>query len=158
MSLAVRRAPWLPLIGFLAVVAVIAAVGSLAASSSQEVYLGLDRPAWVPPAWLFGPVWTVLYVMIAFAGWQAYRAAGSLRAAPGAFAAYGANLLLNALWTPLFFAAGATGLALADIVVLDLAVVATIVLFARLNRIAAALLVPYLGWILFASALNLALL
>lgn len=158
MSYAVRRTTWLPLIGFVAVVAAIATVGSLAASSSQDVYLSLDRPAWAPPAWLFGPVWTVLYLMIAAAGWQAYRVAGSLRAAPRAFAAYGANLILNALWTPLFFAAGAAGLALADIVLLDLVVVATIVLFARLNRIAAALLVPYLGWILFASALNLALL
>ncbi|WP_410668375.1 TspO/MBR family protein [Amycolatopsis sp. cmx-4-68] len=148
-----QRNPWLVLAGFLGVVAVVAGVGALAATSARDVYARLEQPSWAAPASWFGPVWTVLYVMIALAGWCYWRTDGETRG----FAAYGIGLLFNLLWTPLFFAGGATRLALADIVLLDVVVVVTIVLFARRSKLAAALLVPYLAWILYATALNTAI-
>ena len=147
-----HRNQWLMLAGFLGVVAVVAVVGGLAATSAKEVYAGLEQPPWAPPASLFGPVWTVLYITIAVAGWLYWRTDGETRG----FAAYGIGLLFNLLWTPLFFEGRAAGLALADIVLLDVVVVVTIVLFGRRSKAAAALLVPYLGWILYATALNTA--
>lgn len=160
-SHAARRSPSVPasilaLVAFGCAVAVAAVVGGLAASSSSERYATLEQPSWAPPSWLFGPVWTVLYVTIAVAGWLVWRRAG-LAGARIAFAVYGVQLVLNALWTPLFFAAERYGLAFAEIVVLWLAVVATIALFRRHSAVAAALLVPYLGWVTFAAALNLSI-
>ncbi|MEV7091906.1 TspO/MBR family protein [Amycolatopsis sp. NPDC051045] len=148
-----HRNPWLVLAGFLGVVAVVAVVGGLAASSAKDVYARLELPPWAPPSSLFGPVWTVLYVMIALAGWCYWRTDGETRG----FAAYGIGLLANLLWTPLFFEGGAAKAALVDIVVLDVVVIVTIVLFTRRSKLAAALLVPYLGWILYATALNTAI-
>ncbi|MFG1639453.1 TspO/MBR family protein [Amycolatopsis sp. NPDC049252] len=148
-----QRNPWLVLSGFLGVVAVVAAVGALAATSSKEIYERLDLPAWAPPVSLFGPVWTVLYVTIAVSGWCYWRTDGETRG----FAAYGIGLLANLLWPPLFFEGAAAVLALFDIVLLDVVVVVTIVLFARRSKLAAALQVPYLAWILFATALNAAI-
>ncbi|RSM50054.1 tryptophan-rich sensory protein [Amycolatopsis balhimycina DSM 5908] len=147
-----HRNPWLVLAGFFGVVAVVAVVGALAATSAKDIYARLEQPPWAPPASVFGPVWTVLYVMIALSGWLYWRTDGETRG----FAAYGIGLLFNLLWTPLFFESGAARVALADVVVLDVVVVVTIVLFARRSKLAAALLVPYLGWILFATALNTA--
>ncbi|MEA5361873.1 TspO/MBR family protein [Amycolatopsis sp., V23-08] len=148
-----QRNPWLVLAGFLGVVAVVAAVGALAATSSKEIYERFDLPAWAPPVSLFGPVWTVLYVTIAVSGWFYWRTDGENRG----FAAYGIGLLANLLWPPLFFEGAAAVLALLDIVLLDVVVVVTIVLFARRSKLAAALQVPYLAWILFATALNTAI-
>jgi tryptophan-rich sensory protein len=148
-----QRNPWLVLAGFLGVVAVVAVVGALAAASSKDVYARLELPSWAPPASLFGPVWTVLYVTIALAGWCYWRTDGENRG----FAAYGIGLLANLLWTPLFFEGGAAKAALLDIVVLDVVVIVTIVLFARRSKLAGALQVPYLVWILYATALNTAI-
>lgn len=128
--------------------------GSLSALSAGDDYGALEQPDWAPPAWLFGPVWTVLYVLIAVAGILAWRELGTFR--HPAMALYGGQLVVNALWTPLFFAWELRGLALAWIILLDLLVVATLVLFARVRRAAAVLLAPYLAWILFATALNAA--
>ena len=147
-----HRNPWLMLAGFLGVVAVVPVVGALAATSAKDVYARLEQPPWAPPASVFGPVWTVLYVMIALSGWLYWRTDGET----GGFAAYGIGLLFNLLWTPLFFESGAARVALADIVLLDVVVVVTVVLFARRSKLAAALLVPYLGWLLYATALNTA--
>ncbi|WP_284748105.1 TspO/MBR family protein [Amycolatopsis sp. RTGN1] len=148
-----QRNPWLVLAGFLGVVAVVAAVGALAATSSKAVYERFDLPSWAAPVSLFGPVWTVLYVTIALSGWCYWRTDGETRG----FAAYGIGLLANLLWPPLFFEGAAAVLALLDIVVLDVVVVVTIVLFARRSKLAAALQVPYLAWILYATALNTAI-
>ncbi|AXB42186.1 TspO/MBR family protein [Amycolatopsis albispora] len=144
-----HRAP-LALAGFAAAVAVVAMAGALASTNARGVYGSLNLPSWAPPPWLFGPVWTVLYGMIAVSGWLYWRAGGDRRG----LTVYAAGLLLNLAWTPLFFAAGAYELALADIVLLDLAVVAAIVLFHRRSPVAAWLQVPYLLWILYASALT----
>lgn len=146
-------AGWLTLLPFLAAVAAVAVLGGLAASSSSETYRALDLPPFAPPSWLFGPVWTVLYVMIAVAGWLAWRA----DAGPRALALWGGQLLLNLAWTPLFFAADLYVWALVDIVVLLVAVLATIAVFRRPSPPAAWLLVPYVAWVAFATALNAAI-
>lgn len=152
-----RRAQGLALAVFLVAVLIVAVSGSLAATSSRSVYEGLTQPAWAPPGWLFGPVWTVLYLLIAASGWAFWRAAGSWRAGRGELGVYAAGLVLNALWTPLFFAGGLPGVALAEIVLLDIVVIANIALFRRRSPVAAWLLLPYLVWILFATALNAAI-
>lgn len=146
----------LVLLGFFLVVTVVAAVGGVAASDAGRDYQALQRPGWAPPPWLFGPVWTVLYATIAVAGWLVWRRT-SWRRARAAFTAYGLQLLLNAVWTPLFFRWGLLGTAAADIALLWLSVLATIVLFARHSRLGAALLLPYLAWVGFAGALNIAI-
>ncbi|HEX6341027.1 TspO/MBR family protein [Umezawaea sp.] len=149
-DLSARRShPIAGLAVFGAAVAAVAVIGSLSAVSAASDYAALRQPSWAPPSWLFGPVWTTLYVMIAFSGWLAWRA-GARRE----LVLFGAQLVLNALWTPLFFAAGQYGLALVDIVLLLASIVALIAVFARRSRLAAGLLVPYLLWVGFATALN----
>jgi len=138
------------LAGFALAVLAAAALGGLAATSSRETYDRLDLPPFAPPGWVFGPVWTVLYVLIAVAGWLVWREVGLDRS----IAVYAGQLVLNALWTPIFFAGDRYGLALVEIAVLLAAVVATIVMFARRQRTAAALLLPYAAWVAFATALN----
>ena len=133
-----------------------AVTGSLAAISAADRYGALVQPAWAPPTWLFGPVWTLLYATIAVAGWLVWRKDG-WTGARTALTVFAVQLVLNALWTPLFFGAGLFGVAFVEIVLLLLSIVATIVLFARHSRPAAGLLVPYLAWVTFASALNLAI-
>jgi tryptophan-rich sensory protein len=141
---------WLALVPFAAAVAVVAVVGGLAAGGSSATYRALDLPSFAPPSWLFGPVWTVLYVLIAVAGWLAWRAG----AGRGAMIAWAAQLLLNLAWTPLFFAADRYGWALVDIVALLVAIGVTTAAFARASRPAAWLMAPYLLWVGFATALN----
>ncbi|ANN19488.1 peripheral-type benzodiazepine receptor [Amycolatopsis orientalis] len=138
---------------FLAAVAVAALIGGLAAAGARSVYSGLDLPSFAPPAWLFGPVWTVLYLGIAISGWLYWKSGGERRGLTW----YAVQLVLNAAWTPLFFAAGAYGLALADIVLLDAAIVVTALYFRRRSRASAALLLPYLAWTLYATALTIAI-
>lgn len=139
---------------FVLLVALVALVGSVAAGSSSAEYLGLRQPPWAPPSWLFGPVWTALYVLIAVSGWLVWRTAGSWSAARTELGVYLGQLALNALWPALFFGFGLYGLAVVEIVLLVIAVVLNIVLFHRRNRLAAWLLVPYLAWTVFATALN----
>lgn len=140
----------LALLGFLVAVAVAAGLGGLAAGSAGAEYARLDQPSFAPPSSVFGPVWTVLYVMVAVAGWLVWRRVGWGRATT----AWAVQLLLNAAWTPLFFGAGLYGVALVEIVVLLVAIVATVTLFLPRSRTAAWLLVPYLAWVCFATALN----
>ena len=121
-----------------------------------EWYERLKKPAWRPPNRLFAPVWTVLYVMMAIAGWLIWRQAGFVGAGV-ALAVYALQLVINAAWTPLFFGLRRPDLGLVDIVLLWLSIVATIALFAPISVVAALLLVPYLAWVTFAGALNFAL-
>lgn len=139
------------LVLFFLAVAAAAAVGSLATLDASEQYATLDQPSWAPPGWLFGPVWTVLYGAMAVAGWRIWCQTG-FRSPE--IALFGGQLLVNALWSPLFFAWELRGLALAWIGLLDLLVAATVVLFWRRDRLAGGLLTPYLAWVLFATALN----
>ena len=147
--LAMRR-PLAGLAVFAAAVAATAVIGSLAAVSSAAEYAQLRTPAWAPPSWLFGPVWTTLYVMIALSGWLFWKRHGTSRE----LVLFAVQLVLNAAWTPLFFAAGRYGLALVDIIALLVTILALIVAFGRKHKLAALLLVPYLAWVGFATALN----
>jgi len=134
---------------------------SLAAATSgalwpvDEWYFRIERPSWTPPGWLFGPVWTTLYLMIGTSAWRVWRS-GGFRRDPTALVLFLVQWALNFAWTGIFFGARRPDLALVEIVVLAAAIVATIVRFGRHDRIAAWLLVPYLGWVLFATALNAA--
>ncbi|WJR35800.1 tryptophan-rich sensory protein [Mycobacteroides immunogenum] len=136
----------------LAAAAIAAGVGGLASVNAAAKYGLLVQPSWAPPAWLFGPVWTVLYVLMGVAAWLVWRTRPPV--ATRALSAYGIQLVLNALWTPLFFGLGWRGAALAEIAVLWIALAVTITLFWRSSRIAAYLLVPYLVWTTFAVCLN----
>jgi translocator protein len=142
------------LAAFLVAAYAAAAVGTVTQGGDVGgTYLALDPPAWAPPPWLFGPVWTVLYALIGVAGWWVWRVAPT-EERRGALGLWTAQLVVNAAWPGVFFGLGELGWALAVIVTLDVLVVATIVAVARIARPAAALLVPYLAWILFATALN----
>ena len=119
-------------------------------------YATLRKPSWNPPNWIFGPVWTALYTAMAIAAWLVWKRGGfaSQRVALSLFLA---QLLFNALWSPVFFGLRHPALALADIVLLWLALLGTVIAFWRSHRFAGVLLVPYLAWVTFASALNFAL-
>lgn len=138
----------LSLVGWIALTAVFAAVGALGSAQAPVFYAQLDQPAWAPPAWLFGPAWTVLYLLMAVAAWRVARAGRS-----PALLVYLVQLALNALWSWLFFGWRMGAAAFACIVVLWLLIAATIVLFRRIDRLAATLLLPYIAWVSFASAL-----
>jgi translocator protein len=143
------------LIGWLAICFVAAAIGAAASVDAGPFYAGLVRPGWAPPASVFGPVWSVLFVLMAVAAWLVWRKDG-FRAARVALLVFLGQLALNALWSWLFFAWHRGGLAFADILVLLAMIVATMVAFWRVRPLAGALLIPYLLWVGFASALNLA--
>lgn len=145
--------PWLALILWLALCAAAGAVGSIASINAREFYATLDQPSWAPPGRVFGPVWTFLYASMGVAAWLVWRERGWSRAR-GALGLFVMQLAVNALWSWLFFAWHRGGLAMADIVVLSGLIVATLVAFARIRKLAAWLLVPYLAWVCFAAALN----
>ena len=116
-------------------------------------YAGLVKPSWNPPAWLFGPVWTLLYVMMAVAAWLVWQR-GGWAAQRWPLTLYLSQWALNALWTPLFFGLQRPGLAFAEIIVLAMALLATLIAFWKVRRLAGALLVPYALWVSFAAVLN----
>ena len=118
-----------------------------------EWFAALKKPAWNPPSWIFGPVWTALYAMMAAAAWLVWQRGGWTEQRKPLLI-FLAQLALNALWTPLFFGLHRPGVAFAEIVLLWLAIVATLVAFRPVNRTAAWLLVPYLAWVSFAAVLN----
>lgn len=145
------------LAGFLLACFLVSGLGGFITSLSVGTwYQGLAKPAYNPPDWLFAPVWSLLYVMIALSGWLVWRRAG-LDGARHAFALYGAQLALNLLWSALFFGLRSPLLGLVGILLLWLAIAATLIAFARHERLAAALLAPYLAWVSFAFFLNLAI-
>jgi len=118
-----------------------------------EWYSGLDKPSWNPPAFIFAPVWTVLYILMGLSAWLVWsrREGGSILLPMSIFAA---QLVLNALWSYLFFGIRRPDLALIDIVAMLIMICVTMILFLRVNRAAGLLLVPYLAWVSFATALN----
>ena len=119
-----------------------------------EWYRRLAKPRWRPPDWLFGPVWLVLYLSIAVSGWLVWRQAGFAGAGALALAVYASQLVLNGLWSTIFFGLHRPDLAFVEIVVLWLSILATIVLFHPIDETAAYLLVPYAAWVAFAAVLN----
>ena len=144
------------LVGWLVLTFTAAAAGGIASVEAGPFYLALVRPGWAPPAWLFGPVWSVLYLLMGISAWRVWRAGAGHRS-PAALPVFVLQLVLNGLWTWLFFAWHRGGWAFAEIVLLWAAIVVAIVLFSRTSRLAAALLAPYLAWVTFAAGLNLSL-
>jgi tryptophan-rich sensory protein len=175
-----------PLLFFLLVTLAVGAAASLFTEPSIPTwYAGLARPSFAPPNWVFAPVWTTLYVLMAVAAWRVWKRLRPASPARGALAegrgsrpsepsvvagprasadrwgliniemgAYGAQLVFNFGWSAIFFAAHQIGLALADIGLLLLLVLATTALFWRRDRVAGLLFLPYLLWTGFAAALN----
>ncbi len=144
------------IIGFIAWLAVsflAAAIGSAASIQAGPFYTQLVRPEWAPPPSLFGPVWTVLYTLMGIAAWLVWRV-GGFRAARTALTLFLVQLVVNALWSWLFFGLHLGALAFADIVLLWVLIVATLFAFWRIRPLAGALLIPYLLWVSFASVLN----
>ena len=130
--------------------------GLVTASSVGGWYQTLTRPSFNPPDWVFAPVWSALYVMIAAAGWMAWRRARNHQRRRIVIA-WGLQLALNFLWSMLFFGLQWVGIALIDIVLLWAAILWTIVVFWPVHRVAALLLIPYAAWVAFAIALNAAI-
>ncbi len=133
-----------------------AGIGGIASAQSPAFYRLLDRPAFAPPAWVFGPVWTMLYTMQAVAAWLVWRDRG-LKQAALPLTMFATQLIVNALWTWLFFAWQLGAAAFVEILLLNVLIVATIVLFWRVRPIAGAILIPYLAWVAFASVLSYAI-
>jgi benzodiazapine receptor len=143
-----------PLVGFVAVTFAAAAIGSAATFQSVGTwYQTLQKPTWNPPSAVFSPVWTLLYIAMSIAAWRAWRKAAP-EAGGGVIRLYGAQLILNALWSILFFGLRRPDLALIDIVALWLLLVLGLVRFWRLDRIAGLLWAPYVAWVSFAAFLN----
>jgi translocator protein len=127
--------------------------GLVSAPAILEWYPALNKPSWTPPSWLFGPAWTVLYVLMSVAAWLVWKTGN----AKTALILFFAQLLLNFAWSILFFGARSPGLGLIDVTAMWLAIAATIFAFALKSRTAAFLMVPYLCWVSFAAALNAAI-
>lgn len=142
---------YLSLVAFILVVAAVASMGSLFMPGAW--YAGLAKPSWTPPNWLFGPVWSVLYLMIAIAGWLAWLSPNRGTLLP----VWGAQLALNGIWSPVMFGWHRIGLALVVIVLMWLAIAAFVAASWPRTRAAALLFLPYLAWVSYASALNFAL-
>jgi tryptophan-rich sensory protein len=153
MTQMTTRQQVLGLVGWVLVTFVAAAIGSAASIEAGPFYTALVRPGWAPPAWLFGPVWTALYALMAIAAWLVWRV-GGFRQARTALTLFLVQLALNALWSWLFFGWRQGGAAFAEILVLLAAIVATVVAFWRIRPLAGALLLPYLAWVGFATVLN----
>jgi tryptophan-rich sensory protein len=141
------------LVAWLAVTFTAAALGAVASVRAAEFYAQLDRPSWAPPASWFGPVWTTLYALMGVSAWLVWReTAQSGARAP--LILFLVQLAINALWSWLFFAWRWGSLAFVDALLLALLIAATLLSFWRVNRLAAALLLPYLAWVSFATALT----
>lgn len=119
-------------------------------------YTALNKPSWNPPGWLFGPVWTALYFMIGLAGYFVWTRGRPVERA-AVFTVYGAQLLVNGLWSWIFFGLHRPDLAMADLLLLWFLIPLCIRLFAQQSRLAAWLMVPYFLWVSFAGVLNAAI-
>ncbi len=145
----------LALAAWLTISFITAAIGSAATIRAGEFYTQLIRPEWAPPPSVFGPVWTVLYIMMGVAAWLVWRVDG-FRAARTALTLFLVQLVVNAFWSWFFFGWQMGAFAFVNILVLWVLIVATIIAFWRIKPAAGALLVPYLLWVSFAGALNYA--
>jgi tryptophan-rich sensory protein len=141
----------LGLFGWLALAFVAAAIGAVASVQAADFYQQLTRPGWAPPGNVFGPVWSVLYLLMGISSWLVWRAGTPKSAVP--LVLYVTQLAANALWSWLFFAWREGRWAFLEILVLWLLIVATLIAFWRVRALAGALLLPYLVWVTFASVL-----
>ena len=141
-----------PLYFFLIATLGVGAVASLFTSPAIPTwYASLNRPAFTPPNWVFAPAWTALYILMAFAAWRVWKKTG-LRSLE--MAVFALQLALNLGWSVLFFGLHRIDAALVEIVILDLAILVTLMLFVRRDRLAGLLFAPYLAWTLFATLLT----
>ena len=132
------------------------AVGSFyTLKAIPDWYATLNKPAFTPPSWIFGPVWSVLYVMMGIAAWQVWSKGLKEQAVRKALVFFLIQLVLNTVWSFLFFGLRSPILGLVDILLLWFVILATINSFSKVSLMAAALLIPYLFWVTFASGLNL---
>jgi tryptophan-rich sensory protein len=139
------------LLGWLFASFVTGGLGAIAAVDAALFYAQLRKPPWAPPAEVFGPVWSALYVLMGIAAWLVWRSPGSNRLA---LVLFGAQLAANALWSWLFFAWHRGALAAIEVLVLLALIVATVAAFWRTSRAAALLMLPYVLWVSFASVLT----
>jgi translocator protein len=149
-----KKAQRRPLYYFLLATLGVGALSSLFTTPQIPTwYAGLNHPSIAPPDWMFAPVWTALYILMAFAAWLVWKVAG-LRSA--AIAAFALQLALNLAWSAIFFGLHDIGGALAEIALLDVAILTTVILFFRRDWLAGVLMLPYLAWTLFATFLTYA--
>lgn len=140
---------------FIVVSFVAAGLGSAATTSAITTwYPTIAKPSWNPPNGVFAPVWTTLFLLMSIAAWRAWRAAATPADATKTLALYGAQLVLNVLWSVLFFTLHRPGLALIEILLFLALLVTLQVRFARTDRLAAILWSPYVAWVGFATFLN----
>jgi benzodiazapine receptor len=144
------------LLGWVVVTFTAAAIGSIASVRAPEFYSQLSRPDWAPPSSVFGPVWTLLYVLMAIAAFLVWRERG-FRVARFALGIYLLQLAANALWSWLFFGWQQGNAAAVEVVVLLLLIIVTVVAFWRIRPLAGALLLPYLAWVSYATALTISI-
>lgn len=145
---------WLALCLFLLAAFAASAIGGYATFESVRTwYPTLAKPAWNPPSWLFGPVWTLLYIMMSVAAWRIWLRR-ELSGASAALRLYFVSLALNALWSVLFFGLHRPGWALGEVVLFWACLVALQFRFRRLDPVAGWLWAPYLAWVTFATGLN----
>lgn len=144
------------LFGFLGFVFLFAAIaGRITADNLDPWYAALSKPALTPADWVFPIVWNFLYFLVALSGWLVWRTAGGFMAAGAAMSLFGAQMMLNFAWSVIFFGMHSLGGAAIEILVLVGTIAATVVSFWRINVAAAALLLPYLAWSLFATYLTI---
>ena len=142
---------WIGLVVSLVICFAVAGVGSLATTPNIPTwYATLNKPTWTPPNWLFGPVWTVLYAMMGVSAWLVWKRGGWSTA----LTLFAIQLALNLVWSFIFFGFHQMGLGFLEIILLWLAIAATVLMFFQVAKVAAILLIPYLLWVSFAAALN----
>ena len=155
MNQRASRPGWVP-VAFAALAAVLVALLGFLATDLEGWYQTLEQPSWQPPNWLFGPIWTSIYAMAALAGVLAWHEARDANERSWILALFALNGFLNVLWSLLFFRLQRPDLALAEIFLLWLSIVALIVGLRSFSRTTTWLLLPYLAWVTFAAALNAA--
>ncbi len=147
---------YLKLIGSIAISNLAGFLGSLSTISSIPTwYAGLQKPSFNPPNWVFGPVWTMLYTLMGISFYLIWTSKSKLKNT--AMIIFGIQLLLNAIWSPLFFGLKNPLLAFIDIILMWISIVATIIIFYKIKPMAAYLLIPYILWVSFAALLNFSL-
>ena len=142
----------LGLIGWIILCFGASAAGAIASIQAKSFYANLVQPNWAPPGWLFGPVWSTLFALMAISAWLIWRDGGFVKNR-SALTLFIIQLIPNILWSWLFFAWNKGAYAFADIIVLWLLIVATVISFWRTNKLAGVMLIPYLLWVSFASFL-----
>ena len=147
----VRKSEILALVGWIALCFAVAGFGSRYMPGPW--FAQLKNPEWNPPNWVFGPVWTALYTMMSFAAWRLWINGGWAEHGM-AISLFLMQLAFNGMWSWIFFGLQRPGLAFGDIVALWTTLLLTVILFWKVSPVAGYLLMPYLGWVTFASALN----